>query len=147
MADKVTRTGKGTKLYITTLEPAQQMDVQGDGGISWGDSPHPVADATRLDDAQRRFEAAGVPDTPTVEVMVFDTGIEILRPGARHRFRLVYPPARGETSGPQREFDAVVINDSGPRFSTDANPLVRTLTLKVSGDVAYTAGSTEIVQS
>lgn len=142
MSDKKTRFGHGSVLYVTDLSPELKLDIQ---SATKGTVEVQIADATRLDDAFRRKERAGPIDSGSYEVMLFHAGPLPVAVGTRHRFRLAAAPARGETAGPQEEFDAEVASASGPGHSLDATPQLVTMVLQVSGEIQFTPAKTEQV--
>jgi hypothetical protein len=144
METKTTRFGHGAKLYVIDVEPNLKLDI---ASVTKGETAVAMADTTRLDDPYRRMERAGPVGAPTYEVALYHSGPLPVAVGSRHRFRIIGAAGRGETSGPQEEFEAEVMSAGGPTYALDGNPQMVTLTLQASGEVAFTPASTEIVQS
>lgn len=144
MSDKTTRFGHGSRLYVTDLSPELKLDIQ---SATKGTVEVQIADATRLDDTFRRKERAGPVDPGSYEVMLYHAGPLQIAVGSRHKFRLVGAPARGETAGPQEEFEAEVASASGPSYTLDATPQLITMVLQVSGEIVFTPAATEVVPS
>jgi hypothetical protein len=144
MMDKTTRFGHGSVLHVISVQPTLKLDIQSatKGTVEVG-----VADATRLDDAFRRKERAGPVDSGSYEVLLYHAGPLPIAVGSRHKFRLVGAPSRGETAGPQEEFEAEVASASGPTHTLDATPQLVTLVLQVSDEVLVTPATKEVVPS